>query len=279
MATEKNHSIRHTPENVARYCDAINLSCDAPEEAHKLWVKEQGVFTNQGPHAQLSMMLHFLHKEASALLCEAVQGNVCVFLFSKINGIFCIFVKFNIFCILFIIVYFTARIEDGDQIDDWDVTAQTNHQDMVIIRPPGISDGAFQLRMDNIWFFKLLLLFKIHTKTDPGMQYRECAYVSVLEEYKGPRKSGHILHILHILICLSTSAWLDQCQSAIVYERREQAQVLYVIPVSSVLGRLPLVPVGRQRQYSLPCVEKLLTFPELSAINQQTVVMVVGGGT
>jgi hypothetical protein len=101
--------------------------------------------------------------------------------------------------------------------------------------------------MDNIWFCKLLLLFKIHTKADIGMQYHECAYVSVLEEYKGPRKPGHILHILHILyilICLSTLAWLDQCQSAIVYERREQAQVLYLIPVSSILGRLPLVPVG-----------------------------------
>ena len=71
----------------------------------------------------------------------------------------------------------------------------------------------------------------------------------VLEEYKGPRKSGHtlhILHILHILIYLSTSAWVDQCRSVIVYERREQAhwQVLYVIPLSSILGRLPLLPVG-----------------------------------
>ncbi len=110
--------------------------------------------------------------------------------------------------------------------------------------PPGISDGAFQLRMNNIWFCKLLLLFKIHTKTDTGMQYHKCAYVSVLEEYKGPRKQGHILHILYILICLSFSAWLDQCQSAFLYERHEQAQVLYVIPVSSILGRLPLVPVG-----------------------------------
>jgi hypothetical protein len=98
-----------------------------------------------------------------------------------------------------------------------------------------------------MWFCKLLLLFKIHTKTDTGMQYHECAYLSVLEEYKGPRKPGyilHILHILHILICLSTSAWLDHCQSAIVYECHEQAQILYVIPVSSILGCLPLVPVG-----------------------------------
>ena len=45
---------------------------------------------------------------------------------------------------------------------------QTNRQDMVFIRPPGISDGAFQLRMDNIWFCKLLLLFKMHIKTDTG---------------------------------------------------------------------------------------------------------------
>ena len=46
-------------------------------------------------------------------------------------------------------------------------------------RPVGISDGAYQLRMDNIWFCKLLLLFKIHTKTDTGMhwQYLDCAYV------------------------------------------------------------------------------------------------------
>ena len=80
MATGKNHSIRHTPGDVARYFDAINVSCDAPEEEHKLWVKEQGVCTNQGPQAQLSMMLHSLHKEASALLCKAVHGKVCVFL-------------------------------------------------------------------------------------------------------------------------------------------------------------------------------------------------------
>jgi hypothetical protein len=69
---------------------------------------------------------------------------------------------------------------------------QTNRQDMVFIRPPGISDGAFQLRIDNIMFCKVLLLFSIDTKTDAGMKTHECAYVSVLEEYKGHRKPGHI---------------------------------------------------------------------------------------
>jgi hypothetical protein len=46
---------------------------------------------------------------------------------------------------------------------------QTNSQDWVFIRPPGISEGAFQLRIDNIWFCKLLLLFMIETKTDSAM--------------------------------------------------------------------------------------------------------------
>ncbi len=89
----------------------------------------------------------------------------------------------------------------------------------------------------------------------------------------------HILHILHILIFTSTTAWADQCQSAIVYERREQAQGLYMIPESSVLGRLPLVPVGTTGTIPFARDENRLTFPELPAINQRTVVMVVGGGT
>ena len=68
-----------------------------------------------------------------------------------------------------------------------------------------------------------------------------------------------------------------------IYECREQAQVLYVIPVSSILGRLPLVPPLSRwvqlGQYPLPCSENQQTFPEHHATDQQTVVMDVGGGT
>jgi hypothetical protein len=132
----------------------------------------------------------------------------------------------------------------------------------VFIRPPAISEGAFQLRIDNIWFCKLLPLFTIETKTDAGMKKHACAFVSVLEEYKGHRRPGlhilhiqhiihiyhilhilYIMHIMHIMISLFTG-WVDACQSTIVYERRESAPVLYVVPVSSILGPLPLVPVG-----------------------------------
>ena len=75
MATGKVHSIKHTPTDVLNYCDAINASCEAPETAHKDWVKKQGDCTNQGPHVQFTMMMHSLRKEAAALLCEGVQGN------------------------------------------------------------------------------------------------------------------------------------------------------------------------------------------------------------
>jgi hypothetical protein len=40
------------------------------------------------------------------------------------------------------------------------------------------------------------------------------------------------------------AAWLDQCDSKIVYERRMQSQALYVVPITLILGRLALVPVG-----------------------------------
>jgi hypothetical protein len=99
MPAGKNHSIMHTPGDVASYCDAINTSCDPLETAHKKWVKEQGVCTNQGDQLQLSIIIHSLHKEASSLLCEAVQGTLlhACLLFTLVilmqhmqNMIFCI---------------------------------------------------------------------------------------------------------------------------------------------------------------------------------------------
>jgi len=103
MATGKNHSIRHIPTDVINYCDAINASCEAPETAHKDWVKEQGVCTNQGPHVQLTMMMHSLRKEATALLCEEVQGNKIHILhiyITYICRIFCISYSVNVSNIL-----------------------------------------------------------------------------------------------------------------------------------------------------------------------------------
>jgi hypothetical protein len=90
------------------------------------------------------------------------------------------------------------------RISCWPMTPkilqQTNRQGWVFIRPPGTSEGAFQLRIDNIWLCKLHLLFTIETKTDARIKKHACAFVSVLEEYEGHRRPGlHILHILHII--------------------------------------------------------------------------------
>ncbi len=38
--------------------------------------------------------------------------------------------------------------------------------------------------------------------------------------------------------------WLAKCESTIIYEQRLQSQVPYVIPITSILGRLGLVFVG-----------------------------------
>ncbi len=38
--------------------------------------------------------------------------------------------------------------------------------------------------------------------------------------------------------------WLLACRSRIVYERQPDNQVFYVLLVESILGKLPVVPVG-----------------------------------
>ena len=76
MDTEKVHSLKHCGVEIANYANPINTSCDGPEGGHKLWVKAQGGNTNQGPSMSLYMMQQCVHKEASQLLCEAVQARV-----------------------------------------------------------------------------------------------------------------------------------------------------------------------------------------------------------
>ena len=72
---------------------------------------------------------------------------------------------------------------------------KTNRQDWVFIRPPGTPLGTFQLRMDTVWFCKVLLLFSCVSKDDNGSKLHECAYISVLEKYKGRRRPGCISSI------------------------------------------------------------------------------------
>lgn len=104
----------------------------------------------------------------------------------------------------------------------------SNRQELVFIGPPGIAQGTFRLKLDNVWFCRVLLLFSFVAKDDGGEQRHDCAFVSVLEEYTGRRRPD----------------WLAQADSTIIYERKNHQQVLYVVPIASILSRLPVVPVG-----------------------------------
>ena len=74
VETEKMHSIDHAPNDILRWGNTENMNVEGPENLHKEWVKRQGGKTNQGATSHKTMMMHCLRKEASSLLCEAVQG-------------------------------------------------------------------------------------------------------------------------------------------------------------------------------------------------------------
>ena len=128
----------------------------------------------------------------------------------------------------------------------------SNRQDYVFFRPPGISAGGFQLRIGNVWFCKVLLLFSMISKTDQGPSDHACAFVSAREDAVQVALCAlcalcalYTFCALIALIALIVG-WLDQTTATMVFERKPhlQRQVLYVIPVSSILGRLLLVPFG-----------------------------------
>ncbi len=55
LDNEKNHSIVYGGNDIAKYADVINMSCEMPEDAHKFWMKEPGGYTTQGPATVLTL--------------------------------------------------------------------------------------------------------------------------------------------------------------------------------------------------------------------------------
>ncbi len=70
MDSEKNHSIKHGSNAIAKYADCINMGYEAPEDAHKFKIKEPGGCTNQGSEAVLTTMSNARQTKVSALLCD-----------------------------------------------------------------------------------------------------------------------------------------------------------------------------------------------------------------
>ena len=50
--------------------------------------------------------------------------------------------------------------------------------------------------------------------------------------------------IMHIISDCFLVGWLESVGSRVVYELDYKKPILYVIPIQSILGKLPLVPVG-----------------------------------
>jgi hypothetical protein len=84
LENEKNHSMKHAPNNIMKSLDSINMSCESPETGHKDWVKKQGGKTNQGPAVALSMAQHMVRKKLRNLV------YCCVKQFKELLDILCI---------------------------------------------------------------------------------------------------------------------------------------------------------------------------------------------
>eukprot|EP00291_Cryptomonas_curvata_P013246 CAMPEP_0172178674 /NCGR_PEP_ID=MMETSP1050-20130122/16175_1 /TAXON_ID=233186 /ORGANISM="Cryptomonas curvata, Strain CCAP979/52" /LENGTH=137 /DNA_ID=CAMNT_0012851435 /DNA_START=17 /DNA_END=431 /DNA_ORIENTATION=+ len=93
-----------------------------------------------------------------------------------------------------------------------------------MIRPQGIDNGAFVVSPDSVWYARVLLLFTASAVTDTGSKSFECALVSTLT--------------------MILKWMLESVGSRVVYELDYKKPILYVIPIQSILGKLPVVPVG-----------------------------------
>jgi hypothetical protein len=78
----------------------------------------------------------------------------------------------------------------------------SHHLDIVMIRPPGINNGAFVVSPDTIWYAWVLLLFSESAAIDTGSESFECALVSTLETYYDPEQLYH-LYLLCVLCFLN----------------------------------------------------------------------------
>jgi hypothetical protein len=73
LDTEKVHSIKHCHLDVINFANPINCCCNGPAGGHRKWVHQQELKTNQGSTSAKTMMTHSLNKEASLLLCDAME--------------------------------------------------------------------------------------------------------------------------------------------------------------------------------------------------------------
>jgi hypothetical protein len=139
-----------------------------------------------------------------------------------------------------------------------------NRMDFVFFRPPGADAETFHPDPSNVWYGKCLLAFSFILRADDGSRYKfKCVLISTLEEYvcRDDPTPGHGLCLcgaaLQFLMwcCIvyqnradnkmvCSGNWLFKSESRRLYELDAQMPRLYVIPMTSLLGKLSLVQAG-----------------------------------
>ncbi len=66
--------------------------------------------------------------------------------------------------------------------------------DPIMIRPPGIDNGAFVVSPVSVWYARVLLLFSASAMTDTGSKSFECALVLTLETYDDPENGNSVYY-------------------------------------------------------------------------------------
>ncbi len=136
--------------------------------------------------------------------------------------------------------------------------------DMVFISPLEISEDTFQIRMDKIWFCKLLLLFKIHTK-DRHRQSVQWVLLCVCARrvHRHTKTRSYFAYWIYsaysdMLINHSLGRTVSFCNHL---QSQWTSTSLYVIQVSYTLELLPLVPVGSTGTIPFARKQELPDFP------------------
>jgi hypothetical protein len=85
--------------------------------------------------------------------------------------------------------------------------------------------------------------------TDTGSKSFECALESTLETYDDLENGNYYYNHFNYTkyICYTHecfSGWLESVGSRVPYELDYKKPILYAIPIESILGKLPVVPVG-----------------------------------
>ena len=108
-----------------------------------------------------------------------------------------------------------------------------NRQDPVLLLPEGADRATFLPDPDNVWYGQCLLAFSFIVCGDGNTRYRmKCVLISTLEDYDCQEDD------------VAAGDWCRKAETRRLYELDPSLPRLYVMPISSILGKLALVRAG-----------------------------------